>query len=637
MALKVWVVEAFEFKDDTQIVPKYNRKVKLRADYDPQGISLQILELDETNQLLEFPVDSSTECSKVGISSYLFNVDSETILIKFSSRDDARQFTLAIAKVKLGKDASVFSVRTEDSSATQYFQFYGYLSQQQNMLQDFVRTYTYQRAILSNLDDFKDKVVLDVGAGSGILSFFAAQAGAKRIYAVEASTMAQYAQKLVECNNLTNSIKVIPGKIEEIELPEKVDVIISEPMGYMLYNERMLESYLNAKRWLAPGGKMYPSRGDLHVAPFTDDALFMEQFSKSNFWFQTCFHGVNLSALQNHAVREYFRQPIVDTFDVRICMSKSVRHVVDFSEADETDLHTIDIPLEFHILESGTCHGLAFWFDVAFAGSQQTIWLSTAPTEPLTHWYQVRCLLEQPLLLKQGQVLMGKVLLVANKRQSYDVTIELTVEGTSQTSKNTLDLKNPYFRYTGAPVQPPPGVSNVSPSESYWSQLDAQGVRNAVNMVNGMSVNGLGEVSMDTSQTLINNNLMASNLIALVDAQHVPDPPSQHASSGAPGGQQQQNQGAQPNIHPGCIPSTGRGGRGVVAASPTSTHQAQLIGGAISPAMFTSPPAPTHHHQQAQQQHQQPLVMANYPVSANLMIGDYAKPGNGVALSVFRQ
>jgi len=47
---------------------------------------------------------------------------------------------------------------------------------------------------------------------------------------------------------------VVPGKIEEVELPEKVDAIISEPMGYMLYNERMLETYLHAKKWLKPKG-----------------------------------------------------------------------------------------------------------------------------------------------------------------------------------------------------------------------------------------------------------------------------------------------------------------------------------------------------------------------------------------------
>ncbi len=69
----------------------------------------------------------------------------------------------------------------------QYFQFYGYLSQQQNMMQDYIRTSTYQRAILANMTDFREKVVLDVGAGSGILSFFAQQAGAKKVYAVEGS------------------------------------------------------------------------------------------------------------------------------------------------------------------------------------------------------------------------------------------------------------------------------------------------------------------------------------------------------------------------------------------------------------------------------------------------------------------
>lgn len=68
------------------------------------------------------------------------------------------------------------------------------------------------------------------------------------------------------------------------------------------------------------------------------------------------------------------------------------------------------------MLQSGLVHGLAFWFDVAFFGSSSTVWLSTAPTEPLTHWYQVRCLLETPLFVKQGQLLTGTVLLVANKR-----------------------------------------------------------------------------------------------------------------------------------------------------------------------------------------------------------------------------
>ena len=89
---------------------------------------------------------------------------------------------------------------------------------------------------------------MDVGAGSGILSFFAMQAGAKKVYAVEASSMALHTEKLVACSPYAGRIKVIPSKIEEVKLPEKVDMIISEPMGYMLYNERMLETYIHARK-----------------------------------------------------------------------------------------------------------------------------------------------------------------------------------------------------------------------------------------------------------------------------------------------------------------------------------------------------------------------------------------------------
>merc|ERR1719394_2253797 len=329
----------------------YNRPVTVIAEDDPKGMMVKVPEEPEEK---EFVVTQS----------------SETLLLTFPDDPQANQFAAAVSKIRENKDSSMFNDRTEESSASQYFQFYGYLSQQQNMMQDFVRTSTYQKAILDNPSDFAGKVVMDVGAGSGILSFFAQQAGAKRVYAVEASSIAVHATKLVAANKVDEVIKVISGKIEEISVPEQVDVIISEPMGYMLLNERMLETFLHAKKFLKPGGRMFPSRGDLPVAPFTDEALYMEQFNKVNFWYQEYFHGVNLSSLRDSAMNEYFRQPIVDTFDINICTAKTQRHVIDFQTAHETELHRIEIPLEFHMLSSGTVHGLAFWFDVAFIGTK---------------------------------------------------------------------------------------------------------------------------------------------------------------------------------------------------------------------------------------------------------------------------
>ncbi|KAM3838281.1 histone-arginine methyltransferase CARM1-like [Diretmus argenteus] len=118
----------------------------------------------------------------------------------------------------------------------------------------------------------------------------------------------------------------------------------------------------------------------------------------------------------------------------------------------------MEIPFVFTLVQSGLVHGLAFWFDVAYVGSKSTVWLSTAPTEPLTHWYQVRCLLQTPLFAKLGQTLSGTVLLTANKRQSYDIHITATVDQSGFRSGNTLDLKNPFFsRAVGVTSRSHPG------------------------------------------------------------------------------------------------------------------------------------------------------------------------------------
>ena len=114
------------------------------------------------------------------------------------------------------------------------------------MIQDSVRTSAYRNAISPEL--FKDKIVLDVGCGSGILSLFCAQAGAKIVYAVEMSDIAEKAVKIIEKNNFSHVINVIKGKMEDVELPvEEVDIIVSEWMGYCLIYESMLESVLFAR------------------------------------------------------------------------------------------------------------------------------------------------------------------------------------------------------------------------------------------------------------------------------------------------------------------------------------------------------------------------------------------------------
>lgn len=360
---------------------------------------------------------------------------------------------------------SKFDDKVEPSSAKMYFHYYGQLLHQQNMLQDYVRTGTYYAAVIENRADFTGRVVVDVGAGSGILSLFAAQAGAKHVYAVEASEMTEYARKLIVGNpSLGQRITVIKGKVEEVELPEKADILISEPMGTLLVNERMLESYVIARdRFLVPNGKMFPSVGRIHMAPFSDEYLFVEIANKALFWQQQNYYGVDLTPLYGSAFQGYFSQPVVDAFDPRLLVAPAISHVIDFNKTKEEDLYEIDIPLKFTSSVGTRVHGLACWFDVLFDGSTVQRWLTTAPGAPTTHWYQLRCVLSQPLYVMAGQEITGQLRMIAHNAQSYTIHLTLSVKmwgpgaeqgGILQTSSCKLDLKEPYYRMS----QPQPYV-----------------------------------------------------------------------------------------------------------------------------------------------------------------------------------
>ncbi|KAI8111817.1 hypothetical protein M9435_004316 [Picochlorum sp. BPE23] len=355
-----------------------------------------------------------------------------------------------------------FDRKTDKTSSALYFHYYGMLQHQQNMLQDYIRTGTYYAAITENKSDFEGKAVMDVGCGSGILSLFAAQAGARVVYAVEASNIATFAEQLFKANPTYGSkIKVIRGKVEEIELPEKVDVLVSEPMGTLLVNERMLESYFYARdAHLIEGGKMFPGTGTIYISAFSDEYLYMEVANKAAFWQQENFYGVDLTCLHNSAYSSYFSQVVVDQIPPNVLVSNYAMHKIDFTSCREEDLYKFEIPLSLQVGRACTVHGIAAWFDVSFDGTTCQRILSTAPGMPITHWFQLRCVLRQPIMIySPGETIKGVFKLKAHERQSYDLSLELSgppnphdPDQKMQFSVGQFDLKEPYYRQLNAAI-----------------------------------------------------------------------------------------------------------------------------------------------------------------------------------------
>ena len=93
---------------------------------------------------------------------------------------------------------------------------------------------------------------------------------------------------------------MIEGTVEDIPddlIGKTVDIIISEPLGTFLLNERMLETYIIARdKFLKPEGKMFPTTAHFCIYPFNDEQLYKEQMQKCNFWTNKKYHGLDLSS-----------------------------------------------------------------------------------------------------------------------------------------------------------------------------------------------------------------------------------------------------------------------------------------------------------------------------------------------------
>lgn len=209
----------------------------------------------EDDLLLQFDVEDLYEPVSVPFS-YPNGLSDNTSVVEKLKQMEARALSAEAAFARAREDLQRMKqfaqdfvmntdVRTCSSSTTiadlqededgVYFSSYGHYGIHEEMLKDKVRTESYRDFIYQNTHIFKDKVVLDVGCGTGILSMFAAKAGAKKVLGVDQSEILYQAMDIIRLNKLEDTITLIKGKIEEVRLPvEKVDVIISEWMGYFL-------------------------------------------------------------------------------------------------------------------------------------------------------------------------------------------------------------------------------------------------------------------------------------------------------------------------------------------------------------------------------------------------------------------
>jgi len=340
-----------------------------------------------------------------------------------------------------------FALGYGDAAAQRmYFSNFSRLSTHAGMMADDTRTKAYHRAILNNRSDFEGKVVMDVGSGSGVLAFFAVQAGAAKVYCIEASPMAKVIRQLADANGWGERVVVVNKVLQEIrnEVPEKVDCIISETLGNCLFAERGIETVIVAReKFLKPDGKLFPCKATFAAAPFSDDARFKGRNSEAlYFWTNTNFYGINMSTMQDAAREEVFRRPCGENFHPDQLKAQPVLQDWDLRTLRSEELANFKLEFNFQSQETCVLHGVATWFEVYFEGTDCTVMLSTSPWDTLTHWWQTRLMLLEPLAVNTGQMIAGMLDFAATEQNTYDVRLVMEANGTKleHAGMSLLDL-----------------------------------------------------------------------------------------------------------------------------------------------------------------------------------------------------
>ena len=308
----------------------------------------------------------------------------------------------------------------ETSLAQQGYQHY------YEMLSDKVRMQAYHDAIFKTVKP--GDVVVDLGAGTGLLAIWAIQAGASKVYAIEKTSAIELAKEIARENQCLDKIEFINKNSMQVVLPQRANVLISETLGSFAVDENTLQFTIDArKRFLLDDGVMLPKSLAVFVAPVEDKAAY----HKLDFWRQ--IQGVNFDP----AFDLFAKKIMVEAVDAKGLLSEPVLFA-------SINLETIEQPAfkarqYIQLTRPGRIHGVAGWFNVVLCDG---IEINTAPENALTHWKQAFFPFKEAIEIIKGDMLDWSVSIAAKEKDSDDTTIEYNYRCTQLKNEEAVSSNN---------------------------------------------------------------------------------------------------------------------------------------------------------------------------------------------------
>lgn len=295
------------------------------------------------------------------------------------------------------------------------------------MIDDKVRMCAFEEAIRESVKG--GDIVVDVGAGTGVLSLLSVRAGAKKVYAIERGPLIEVARQLAKANGLAKKIRFLKGDSRTVELPERGDVLISETIGHFGVDEGIVETLEDAAmRFLKASGVIIPRSIRLILALVSDLSAYSQAL-----W--TKVGPFNFEVANETSLR---RPYIVVPETSSQLMSKPAELIrIEFPNCSVSEIRKT---LLFKSHSRGAVHGLIGWFEARL--SHSTTLSSNTDSNPTDSWKRVFFPFQRPLKVVAGTNIVVDFRLTL--KPFFDVKWSVMKRMHTSQEKNLHNMTVPY-------------------------------------------------------------------------------------------------------------------------------------------------------------------------------------------------